>query len=123
MDVFPVEPPPGQMIQEANFVSPHVAGYNYSARAGGTALVAKNFMQLLGEKDFNVPYSPGNYNIYAIDFLQEESDALKKNPDSFRNRRENYPDRGDFYDSRRIHLKKQYEGFLKKIIDLCTKAP
>ena len=122
MDVFPIEPPTKKMIDAADLVSPHIAGYNYSARAGGTALVAKNFMKLICENNHDVQYSPGKYNIYTIDFLKNESDELKKNPDSFRNRRENYPDRGDYFDTKRFNSEKEYSGFLKKILDLCTKS-
>jgi len=120
MDVFPEEPPSEKMIQAADIVSPHIAGYNYSARAGGTSLVAENFMKLLGFSDYIAEYSKGNYNIFTVDFLQDESDFLKNNPSSFRHRRENYPDRGDFSDTISLNSQKKYSGFLKKILNLCS---
>ncbi|MDH5655538.1 MAG: hypothetical protein OEZ34_06490 [Spirochaetia bacterium] len=119
MDVFPVEPPSEKMTDIAHMISPHIAGYNYSARAGGTALTAKNFLNLLGLDKNDIPYSPGNYHFYTIDFLEKESRSLKNNPSNFRNRRENYPDRGDFADFLIKHPD-QYSGYLKKILDLCT---
>ena len=119
MDVFPVEPPSARMLEGADFVSPHIAGYNYSARAGGTALVAKNFMGLLGYPDYQAEYHPGEYHFYTLDFLAKESADLKKNPESFRNRRENYPDRGDFFDFRN-QFSGSLTGFPEKILKTLT---
>jgi phosphoglycerate dehydrogenase-like enzyme len=100
MDVFPVEPPDDLMVRLAAYASPHVAGYDYRGRAGGTRLLAQNFVQLLGIDPSIVPhYAEPEYSIHTIDFLGHESAMLRRDPNSFRRRREHYPERSDFRSS------------------------
>lgn len=95
-DVFPEEPPPAEMIQAASFVTPHIAGYNYEARAGGLRRMFINFYKIMGWDPDSVPrWKDPAYDHYVGDFLELESKALKRDPGSFIGRRSLYPPRGD----------------------------
>ena len=97
MDVFPEEPPTGEMLERAACVSPHIAGYNYSARAGGSRATALAYASFVGLPLETIPPLPEvRYDHYVIDFLSSESERLKNDPASFAARRSHYPDRGDF---------------------------
>jgi len=118
MDVFPLEPPIQQMTYHADFISPHVAGYNYSARAEGTRRVALDFASHLGYDSNVVPRIPDvEYEINVIDFLEGESRALKMNPDIFSERRLLYPHRCDFSATRRSGEMKNLTEFRKLLLD------
>lgn len=94
MDVFPTEPPDERLVRAPTLVTPHVAGYNYTARAGGTLVIARQFARCVGVGfSGSIPEVECSHNV--IDFFAEESEMLKKNPASFSERRENYPHRGD----------------------------
>ncbi len=93
MDVFPTEPP-GEVFADAPaYSTPHIAGYNYSARAGGALAVARQFAGMLGlDMKPDLPLPEFTHNV--LDFLPAESARLKEDPTSFSRRREEYPHRG-----------------------------
>ncbi|MBI3394753.1 MAG: hypothetical protein HY042_02850 [Spirochaetia bacterium] len=113
MDVFPVEPPAPWMTEIPRIVTPHVAGYNYEARAGGTRMVALQFAGALGLTEDMVPPIPRiTFSHYVTSFFDDESNALKRDPSSFGPRREGYPDRGSLADAHRRGSQTETEAFL-----------
>lgn len=118
MDVFPVEPPDERMLAVATFVTPHIAGYNYSARVGGTREVARKYALFRGLGEESVAALPEvDYDHYVVDFLERESRSLKENPESFRHRRVHYPYRGDFAAWRKSRGNRELDPFRRRLLD------
>lgn len=119
MDVFPQEPPPPWMVEHSSIVSPHIAGYSYSGRGGGTRLLAENFVRLIGADPSIVPmYTAPLYEIDSVDFLEAESALLKRDPESFRLRRENYPNRSDFSDLIGTEKFETLDPFRRRLVEI-----
>ena len=96
IDVFPGEPPRAALVRAPFWASPHVAGYNYTARLAGCRMLAEAFLALHGEPEpLDDPPRP-TYDHSVVDFLPSESLILKNAPESFSLRRASYPARGDF---------------------------
>ncbi len=115
MDVFPSEPPGVEMIELPTYATPHVAGYNASARAGGGVHVARQFAEWAGLRYESIPIPEIiESKINVIDFLNAESSMLKKNPGSFSSRRDSYPLRGGWKEARRTM--ERFSSFHKKIL-------
>ncbi len=97
MDVFPEEPPPPAWLEGPRLVTPHVAGYHYSARAGGSVVLARNFCRWLGADPNLVPDLPEpEYELDALTFQPLEDELLRQRPEGFTRRRQFYPNRSDF---------------------------
>lgn len=97
MDVFPDEPPPPAWLARPRLVSPHIAGYHYSARAGGSVLLARNFCRWLGADPALIPALPEpEYELDALTFPHVEDRLLRARPKNFARRRQFYPHRSDF---------------------------
>ena len=121
MDVFPDEPPSSDLIQAPAFVSPHVAGYNYSARAGGTRRVALNFARLLGQDPVLAPQiPPARCAINVLDFLATESSRLKADPATFSARRGDYPARGDLRQAHVRGASEEFGEYRQKLLSLAA---
>lgn len=118
MDVFPVEPPEERMLEASTLVTPHIAGYNYSARVGGAREVSLKYAVYRGLAAEIVPPVPEvDYDHYVVDFLERESRRLKERPESFRHRRVHYPYRGDFAAWRKNRSGKKLDPFRRKLLE------
>ncbi|MBW7857592.1 MAG: hypothetical protein H3C43_04695 [Leptonema sp. (in: Bacteria)] len=98
IDVFPIEPAEPTWLKSSTLVSPHVAGYSWQGRAGGVYRVLSDISSLFG---FSFPFTldefrPARFELSALNFINSESELLKKNPTQFLYRRNNYPTRTSF---------------------------
>ena len=121
IDVFPVEPPEAWMVERPTYASPHVAGYNYAARAGATRMVAAQYLKLCGVDHILSGVQPVLSQFNVFDFIESESSALKENPDSFAIRRNHYPDRGSLYDAVNLGKDPGSNRFTRRLFELYRK--
>lgn len=98
MDVFPEEPPTEEYLEAATYATPHIAGYNFEARVGGTLHVAREFARLLGKEKMEIPMPQTVYDHNVLTFIPEESRRLKASPNVFLHRRSTYSPRGEIGD-------------------------
>ncbi len=116
MDVFYNEPPVKEVLELSDMVSPHIAGYNYEARVGGTKVLADQFARLVGYTGTMPELPEVEKDHYVLDFLPEESRRLKENPESFTPRRGKYPPRGSLADYAKDHSIESLHPFHKRLI-------
>lgn len=118
MDVFREEPPSVANINGCDYVTPHVAGYNFSARTGSVAMLAETFARAHGIHFIAPEIELPRTDLHIIDFLLTESTGLKTNPGSFRIRRDQYPARAGLGDSpsqnKRTEFQKQLLAIWKR---------
>lgn len=115
MDVFPIEPPTIEMVRAATYATPHIAGYNFEARVGGSETVARGFASKIGMTEEIPEAKIPVFDHNVVDFLALESKKFKDDPESFSGRRSRYPSRGSF---RNYDLNADPGPFLKKVIEI-----
>jgi len=114
-DVFPIEPP--AHLYGCRHVSPHVAGYNASARQKGLAMVLDAFLKDRGEKVTwpQVATEPTDFSGFTAPGLEDS--LLRANPANFSPRRAAYPLRGDIFDLRLDSLSHTSRWLARKVRD------
>jgi len=119
MDVFYKEPPPNELLEAAQYATPHIAGYDYLARAKGTRRVAVDFAEHIGMDMSLIPEIPdAKFELNTIDFIPFESENIKKFPESFRERRMNYPNRANFASMKSEKSYSRLTTFQKRLVDI-----
>ncbi|MBE7438105.1 MAG: hypothetical protein HS115_06575 [Spirochaetales bacterium] len=97
-DVFPVEPP--GHLYGCRYASPHVAGYNASARHRGLQMVLDAFLSTKGQCISWPPLRSRATEFSGFTAPAVEDALLRTDPGQFARRRAEYPWRGDIFDLR-----------------------